>query len=140
MPCVLAIDEGTTGVRAMLFDERSVLVGAAYEEVGAAFPRPGWMEQDPLAIWAATQRVIGAALRAAGRRPSDVAAIGVATQRATTVVWDRDSGRPIYLAGYPHRGARRRAAGAGRVHQQHGVRNQARMDLARAGRPPPRRA
>ncbi len=98
MPLLLAIDEGTTGVRAMVFDEHSVLVGAAYEEVGAAFPRPGWMEQDPLALWAATQRVIGAALRAAGRRPSEIAAIGVATQRATTIVWERASGRPIYPA------------------------------------------
>jgi len=56
---VLAIDEGTTGVRAMIFDRQSVLVGSAYEEIGAAFPRPGWMEQDPLHIWEATRRVVG---------------------------------------------------------------------------------
>src|SRR6516165_2750586 len=98
MSLVLAIDGGTTGVRAMVFDEHSGLVGAAYEEVGATFPRPGWMEQDPLAIWAATQRVIGAALQAAKRRPSEIAAIGVATQRATTIVWERAGGQPIYPA------------------------------------------
>jgi glycerol kinase len=98
MPYVLAIDEGTTGVRAMLFDQRSALAGSAYEEIGAAFPRPGWMEQDPLAIWEATRRVVGAALRAARLTPADIAAIGIATQRATTVVWERRSGTPLYAA------------------------------------------
>jgi len=98
MPLILAIDEGTTGVRAMLFDEHSALRGAAYEEIGAAFPRPGWVEQDPLHIWAATQRVIGDALRAASAAPRDVAAIGLGVQRATTVVWERASGLPLYSA------------------------------------------
>ena len=95
---VLAIDEGTTGVRAMIFDQHSALVGAAYEEVGAAFPRPGWMEQDPLHIWEATRRVVGDALDAARLRAGDLAAIGIATQRATTVVWERRSGLPVYPA------------------------------------------
>jgi len=95
---VLAIDEGTTGVRAMIFDAQSALVGAAYEEIGAAFPRSGWMEQDPLHIWAATQRVVSDALRAARLQPADLAAVGIATQRATTVVWERHSGLPVYPA------------------------------------------
>jgi glycerol kinase len=95
---VLALDEGTTGVRAMLFDEHSQQRGAAYEEITAAYPRPGWMEQDPLHIWAAAQRVIADALRAAAAKPSDVAAIGVAVQRATTVVWERATGLPLYPA------------------------------------------
>jgi len=95
---VLAIDEGTTGVRAMIFDERSTLAGAAYEEITAAFPRPGWMEQDPLHIWEATRRVVGDALRAAGLQPADLAAVGIANQRATTVVWERRTGLPIYPA------------------------------------------
>ena len=98
MALVLAIDEGTTGVRAMLFDEHSALRGAAYEEITAAYPRPGWMEQDPLHIWAAAQRVIADALRAAGAKAGDVAAIGVAVQRATTVVWERATGLPLYPA------------------------------------------
>jgi glycerol kinase len=98
MQYVLAIDEGTTGVRAMIFDSRSRLVGSAYEEITAAFPRPGWMEQDPLHIWEATQRVVGDALAAARLRAADLAAIGIATQRATTMVWERSSGRPIYPA------------------------------------------
>jgi len=98
MPFVLAIDEGTTGVRAMVFDENSVLRGAAYEEIVAAFPRSGWMEQDPLHIWAATQRVVADALTAARVAPGDLAAVGVAVQRATTVVWERSSGLPLYPA------------------------------------------
>jgi len=98
MSLVLAIDEGTTGVRAMVFDDHSVLRGAAYEEIPAAFPRSGWMEQDPLSIWAATRRVIGDALTAAGAAPRELAAVGVAVQRATTIVWERATGLPIYPA------------------------------------------
>ncbi|MGH7789754.1 MAG: FGGY family carbohydrate kinase [Candidatus Binatia bacterium] len=95
---VLAIDEGTTGVRAMVFDQQSALVGTAYEEVAASYPRPGWMEQDPLHLWEATQRVVGDALRAARLPPTALAAVGIATQRATTLVWDRRTGLPVYPA------------------------------------------
>src|SRR5262249_17410533 len=65
-------------------------------EIAAAFPRPGWMEQDPLHIWEATRRVIGDALRAARLQAGDLAAIGIANQRATAVVWERRSGLPGY--------------------------------------------
>lgn len=95
---VLAIDEGTTGVRAMLFDRDSARAGEAYEELGAAFVRPGWMEQDPLHIWEATRRVVTETLARAAVRATDVAAIGIACQRATTVVWERATGKPIYPA------------------------------------------
>jgi glycerol kinase len=92
---VLAVDEGTTGVRALIFDERSRLCGAAYEEIGSSFPRHGWMEQDAEAIWQTTRRVIGAALQGSGLRPADLSAVGVTNQRATTLVWERASGRPL---------------------------------------------
>lgn len=95
---VLAIDEGSTGVRALIFDEKSRLVAAAYEEVGAVFPQPGWVEQDPVAIWAATRRVLALALQRATLQPANVAAIGVTNQRATTLVWERRSGHPLYSA------------------------------------------
>jgi glycerol kinase len=95
---VLAIDEGTTGVRAMIFDRRSALAGAAYEEIAAAFPRSGWMEQDPLHVWEATRRVVRDALTAARLTARDLAAIGIATQRATTIVWERATGKPLYPA------------------------------------------
>ena len=97
-PCVLAIDEGTTGVRALLVDRDSRVAGGAYEEIAASFPAPGWMEQDPLAIWDATCRVARAALRSCGAAPDAVAAIGVTNQRATALVWDRRSGEPIHAA------------------------------------------
>lgn len=95
---VLAIDEGSTGVRALLFDEKSKLTGSAYEEIASTFPQPGWVEQDPLAIWEATRRVIGQALQHAQLKPAQIAAIGVTNQRATTLVWERRGGRPIYPA------------------------------------------
>ena len=98
MSLVLAIDEGTSGVRAMVFDERSVQRGTAFEELAAAYPHQGWMEQDPLSIWTATQRVIDEALRTAQAAPADIAAIGVAVQRATTIVWERATGAPLYPA------------------------------------------
>lgn len=92
---VLAIDEGTTGVRALIFDRDSRLCGGAYEEVRAQYPRPGWMEQDPLHLWHQTMAVVRRALRETGLRPQQLSAVGVATQRATVVVWERASGRPV---------------------------------------------
>ena len=114
---VLAIDEGTTGVRAMIFDEQSELVGSAYEEIRAGIPAPRMDGAGPAAhlggdaaAWSATR----CARRAC--TPHDLAAVGIANQRATTVVWERASGLPIYpaisLAGRAHGRARRRAAGA----------------------------
>lgn len=95
---VLAIDEGSTGVRALVFDRESRCLAAAYEEIRTAFPRPGWVEQDPEAIWAAALRVTRAALEQAGLAPGDVAAVGVTNQRATTVVWDAESGGAVHPA------------------------------------------
>jgi glycerol kinase len=95
---VLTIDEGTTGVRAMVFDERSRLAAAAYEEIATRYPRHGCVEQDALEIWDATRRVIGRALETGKLRASDLAAIGVTNQRATAVLWDRRTGAPLHPA------------------------------------------
>ncbi len=95
---VLAIDEGTTGVRAHVIDQTSAVVGAAYEELAARYPAPGWFEHDAEAIWAAAQRVCARALDGAGLSPDAIAAIGVCNQRSTTVVWERRSGRPVHPA------------------------------------------
>jgi glycerol kinase len=92
---VLAIDEGTTGVRAMVFDSGSKVLGSAYEEIRSSFPRPGWVEQYPLHLWEATQRVVSEALRVAEVAASGLAAIGLTNQRATTLVWERRTGSPI---------------------------------------------
>jgi len=98
MPLILAIDEGTTGVRAHVIDDSSTVRGAAYRELTPLYPMPGWVELDPEAIWDATRTVCTAALAAAHARPGDLAAVGVCNQRATTLVWERASGRPVYPA------------------------------------------
>ncbi|HVO25239.1 MAG TPA: glycerol kinase GlpK [Candidatus Margulisiibacteriota bacterium] len=98
MRYVLAIDEGTTGVRALIFDESSAVVASAYRELTMSYPQPGWVEMDAEVIWEATRAVCARALQAAGRAPRDLSAIGVCNQRATTVVWERGSGRPVYPA------------------------------------------
>ena len=92
---ILAIDEGTTGVRALIFDERCRRVGSAYEEIRSSYPQPGWMEQDPLHLWQQTIGVVRRVLREASLKPDQLAGVGVASQRATVVVWERASGKPV---------------------------------------------
>ncbi|HZE95479.1 MAG TPA: glycerol kinase GlpK [Planctomycetota bacterium] len=94
MSRIVAIDEGTTGVRAIAVDERGGLVDSAYTEFRQIYPRPGWVEHDPEEIWQATLGVLGQVLS----RPEPVAAIGITNQRETVVVWDRKTGRPVYNA------------------------------------------
>jgi len=93
---VLAIDEGTTGVRALVVDARSEVVASAYEELKATYPKPGWVELDGEAIWQATRRVCNRAIREARLETVDMRAVGIANQRATTLVWERATGKPIY--------------------------------------------
>ncbi|MBX3112614.1 MAG: glycerol kinase GlpK [Fimbriimonadaceae bacterium] len=95
---ILALDQGTTSSRAVLFDDRGVAVGFAQKEFGQVFPRPGWVEHDPAEIWGTQVGVAQEALARAGVRAGDVAAIGIANQRETVVVWDRRSGEPVHNA------------------------------------------
>ncbi|HKF77211.1 MAG TPA: glycerol kinase GlpK [Candidatus Dormibacteraeota bacterium] len=90
-----AIDQGTTGTRFMVFDVRGRPVASAYREHRQITPAPGWVEHDPLEIWAATGDVIATALRESGIRPPELAAVGVTNQRETTIVWERETGKPI---------------------------------------------
>jgi glycerol kinase len=92
---VAAIDQGTTSTRCMLFDRDAGVLALDQVEHTQHFPRPGWVEHDPLEIWANVARVVAGALDRAGLRASDIAAVGITNQRETTVVWDRASGRPI---------------------------------------------
>jgi len=94
MSHVVAIDEGTTGVRAIAVDETGRLVDSAYREFRQIYPKPGWVEHDPEEIWQATLGV----LRQVVKNPADVSAIGMTNQRETVVVWDRRTGRPVYNA------------------------------------------
>jgi len=95
---VLAIDEGGTGVRAYVFAHDGSEVSSAYAEIGLSCPRPGWVEHDPLALWEFTLAVTNHAIARAGLAPHDVHAIGITNQRATALVWDADSGAPLYPA------------------------------------------
>jgi glycerol kinase len=93
---ILAIDQGTTGSRAIVFDRRGRAVASAYEEFPQYFPRPGWVEHDPEEIWRSVYRTVQKALAAVPGRA--IAAIGITNQRETTVVWDRRTGRPVSRA------------------------------------------
>jgi len=90
---ILAIDQGTTGSRAIVFDRRGRIVASAYEEFPQYFPRPGWVEHDPEEIWRSVARTIQKAL--AGVPGRSIAAVGITNQRETTVIWDRRTGRPV---------------------------------------------
>jgi len=94
-PYVLALDQGTTSSRAVLFDENCRMLRTARHEINQFFPRSGWVEHDPAEIW---RTQIQGAKQAMGKHGSRVAGIGVANQRETTIVWDRRTGRPVYKA------------------------------------------
>ncbi|MFO1282766.1 MAG: glycerol kinase GlpK [Burkholderiales bacterium] len=95
MPYVIALDQGTTSSRAIVFDRSGAIRATAQREFGQHFPRPGWVEHDPEEIWATQSAVLTGALAEAGVGARDIAAIGITNQRETTVVWDRATGRPI---------------------------------------------
>jgi glycerol kinase len=90
-----AIDQGTTSTRFVIIDREGRVVASHQEEHRQSFPRPGWVEHDPMEIWERTGSVISGALETAGLAPSDLAAVGIANQRETTVLWDRVTGEPV---------------------------------------------
>lgn len=95
---VLAIDQGTTSTRAILFDGQMKVVGSGQKEFAQHYPASGWVEHDPEEIWASVVTTVKAALKKAGLAASDVAAIGITNQRETVVIWDRATGKPIHNA------------------------------------------
>jgi glycerol kinase len=92
---ILALDQGTTSSRAILFDRDGRIAGVAQREFRQIFPRAGWVEHDPQEIWTSQIGVAVEALAAASLQPSDVAAIGITNQRETTILWDRETGQPV---------------------------------------------
>jgi glycerol kinase len=92
---LLAIDQGTTSTRAIVFDERGIARGSHQIEFRQIYPRDGWVEHDPEEIWRGTVETVRTALAAAGVRPAHLAAIGITNQRETVVLWDRASGAPV---------------------------------------------
>src|SRR5581483_12349393 len=95
MPHILALDQGTTSSRAIVFDHDGAIRAVAQKEFEQIFPRPGWVEHNPDEIWTTQITVAIEALSRAQVRPSDIAAIGITNQRETVVVWDRDTGHPV---------------------------------------------
>src|SRR5205809_2159583 len=95
MAFVLALDQGTTSSRAILFDRTGSVHAVAQREFGQLFPQPGWVEHDPMEIWASQSGVMAEVLAKAAIAATDLAAIGITNQRETTVVWERATGRPV---------------------------------------------
>jgi glycerol kinase len=95
---ILALDQGTTSSRAMLFDRQGNIVSVAQKEFRQIYPQPGWVEHDPQEIWSTQAGVAAEAVTRAGVNGTAIASIGITNQRETTIVWDRDTGQPIYNA------------------------------------------
>ncbi|MGD8737740.1 MAG: FGGY family carbohydrate kinase, partial [Anaerolineae bacterium] len=95
---VLALDQGTTSSRAIVFDRSGQIVGAVQQELPQIYPQPGWVEHDPEAIWDSQLSTARKVLAETGIEPSRVAAIGITNQRETTVIWDRKTGEPLHNA------------------------------------------
>jgi len=95
---ILALDQGTTSSRAIIFDKSGKIVKTAQKEFTQIYPKAGWVEHDPMEIWGTQSGVAREVLETAGISPSEVAAIGITNQRETTVVWDKTTGKPVYNA------------------------------------------
>jgi len=95
---LIAIDQGTTSSRSIVFDKQGNIIQSAQKEFTQIFPKPGWVEHDPMEIWSSQLGVLTEVKARAGISPGDVAAIGITNQRETTVVWDKTTGKPVYNA------------------------------------------
>jgi glycerol kinase len=97
-PYVIALDQGTTSSRAILFDRAGDVVSKAQYPFRQHYPQPGWVEHDPMEIWATEKRALTEAVSKARVSPGDIAAIGITNQRETAILWDRATGQPIHNA------------------------------------------
>ncbi len=95
---ILSLDQGTTSSRAILFDAGQNIVALAQAELKNSFPHEGWVEQDPMEIYSTQRAVLSEAVAMSGVNPEDIACIGITNQRETTIVWDKNTGRPVYNA------------------------------------------
>jgi len=95
---ILALDQGTTGSRALVVDPEGAVRGSGYVELPQHYPKPGWVEHDPVEIWETAVQAIAQALGAAGITAAEIAAIGITNQRETAMLWERASGRPVHRA------------------------------------------
>ena len=95
---ILSLDQGTSSSRAIVFDHDGEIKAVAQQEFRQIFPQPGWVEHHPQEIWTSQASVIAGAIASAGINGLDIAAIGITNQRETTIVWDRETGQPVYNA------------------------------------------
>jgi len=95
---VMSLDQGTTSCRAILFDKKGQIVGSAQKEFKQIYPHPGWVEHDAMEIWGIQSGVMREVLGTANVHAEEIASIGITNQRETTVIWDKETGRPIYNA------------------------------------------
>ena len=95
---ILSLDEGTTSARAILFDKNSKIISMAQHEFSQIYPKPGWVEQDPMEIYANQYAALTECIAKSGISPDEIAAAGITNQRETVIVWERATGRPIYNA------------------------------------------
>lgn len=95
---ILALDQGTTSSRAILFNKEGQSIAVAQKEFTQIYPNPGWVEHNPMEIWGSQMGVMREALETTGILPKEIAAVGITNQRETTIVWDKNSGKPIYNA------------------------------------------
>ncbi len=95
---MMALDQGTTSCRCILFDKEGNMISVAQKEFTQFFPQPGWVEHDPMEIWSTQIGVAKEAMLKIGAKASDIAGIGITNQRETTVVWDKNTGKPVYNA------------------------------------------
>ena len=95
---IMALDQGTTSSRAIIFDKEGRICSVKQKEFTQHFPNNGWVEHDPMEIWATQMSVMMEARETMGIRTEDIAAIGITNQRETTIVWDRKTGNPVYHA------------------------------------------
>jgi len=95
---ILALDQGTTSSRAVIYDREGVVVKIAQNEFSQIYPQAGWVEHDPMEIWGSQRGAISEVMAATGISPEEIAAIGITNQRETTIVWDKATGRPVYNA------------------------------------------
>lgn len=95
---ILALDEGTTSARSILFDRDCNIISMAQHEIPLSYPQPGWVEQDPMAIYANQYASLTECIAKSGIAPEEIAGVGITNQRETAIVWDKNTGRPVYNA------------------------------------------
>ena len=95
---ILAFDQGTTSSRAVVIDHKGTIVASAQKEFQQIYPKPGWVEHDPMEIWSSQSSTANEALSRANLKTDQIAAVGITNQRETTIIWDKETGKPVYNA------------------------------------------